>query len=138
MVFSDIGDDIYHAGRLIRGAASGCAAGVAANPCRRAYQLHSWGINYRGRQSWDPVVVVAAVRGPEAMNTTETDVGYRNRVDEHGANFWTPPATPADEARQSQLALVDATDNTTWMLARADASNALDELLCSPPAREPA
>ena len=41
MVFSDIGDEIYHAGTLIRGVADGCAAGTADSPCRQAYRLHS-------------------------------------------------------------------------------------------------
>ena len=33
-------------------------------PCRTAYQLHGYGIDMRlgGRQSWDPLIVVAAVR----------------------------------------------------------------------------
>lgn len=86
-----------------------------------------------GRQSWDPLVVVAAVRGPEAMNTTEVDIGYRNVVDEHGANFWTPPRTSRDEARQSQLALVGDASNG-WQDARADATATLEGLLCSLPA----
>ena len=133
MIFSDIGDEIYHAGTLIRGVADGCAAGTADSPCRQAYRLHSWGINYRGRQSWDPVVVVAAVRGPQAMNCAEVDVGFTNRADEHGANFWTPPATPAVERRQSQLALV-GNASLGWEAERADASATLDRLLCTPPA----
>lgn len=138
MVFSDIGDSIYHGGRLIRYEAdeNGCAAGTEDNPCREAYRLHSWGINRKGRQSWDDVVVLAAVRGPEAINCTETDVGYRNVVDDSGANFWTPPATPAEEARQSQLALVgNVTDG--WRQAREDAGNTLDQLLCKLPANGP-
>ena len=63
MVFSDIGDEVYHGGRLIRGSMYGCPAGTADNPCQAAYKLHPWGINYAGRQSWDPLVVLAAVRG---------------------------------------------------------------------------
>lgn len=77
-------------------------------------------------------MIVAAVRGPAAVNMTEAGVGYRNVVDERGANRWTPPATPADEARQSQLTLVgNAADG--WRRARADAGRTLDALLCTPP-----
>ena len=136
MVFSDIGDEIYHGAQLLRGPSAGCPAGVAANPCRTAYQLHGYGIDMRlgGRQSWDPLIVVAAVRGPEAMNTTEVDVGFHNDVDARGANFWTPPSDPSAERRQSQLTLVgNATDG--WRAARADASRALEDLLCATPAR---
>lgn len=122
LLFSDIGDAIYHGGELRRG----CAP--ANSPCRQAYRLHPWGISYAGRQSWDPLVVVAAVRGPEAINTTEVDVGYHNTVDEHGANFW----TAGTDARQAQLALVgNASDG--WRRARADASAMLEQLLCAPP-----
>ena len=126
MIFSDIGDEIYHGGQL----RSGCTP--MSSPCRRAFLDHQWGYTSFGRQSWDPLVVVAAVRGPEAVNMTEVDVGYHNRVDESGANFWTAPRSPADEARQSQLALVgDASDG--WQQARADATATLEQLLCSPP-----
>ena len=133
MVFSDIGDEVYHGGRLIRGSMYGCPAGTADNPCQAAYKLHPWGINYAGRQSWDPLVVLAAVRGPEAVNTSEVDIGFHNRLTQGGANFWTRPrADASDEARQSQLALVgNASDG--WRQARADASDALDELLCATP-----
>jgi len=126
MIFSDVGDEIYHGGQLRRG----CAP--EASPCRRAFLDHQWGYTSLGRQSWDPLVIVAAVRGPEAVNMTEVDVGYRNLVDTDGANFWTAPHSPADEARQSQLALVgNASDG--WRQARADATATLERLLCTPP-----
>lgn len=133
MVYSDIGDEVYHGGRLIR-RAEGCAAGrLRANPCREAYRLHPWGINFMGRQSWDPLVVLAAVRGPEAVNTSEVDIGWRNSANAVGANFWKAPQSTADEARQSQLALVgNASDS--WRIARADAGRTLDDLLCAVPA----
>ena len=154
MIFSDIGDEIYHGGQLRRG----CAP--EASPCRRAFLDHQWGYTSLGRQSWDPLVIVAAVRGPEAVNMTEVDVGYRNLVDTNGANFWTAPRSPADEARQSQLALVGNTSVTLiltltltltltqarqsqlalvgnatdgWRQARADATATLERLLCTPP-----
>ena len=122
MIFSDVGDEIYHGGAL-----TSCAP--ITSPCRQAFLDFHGPLAYRGRNSWDPVVVVAAVLGPEAMNTTEADVGWRNTADERGANFW----TPGTDARQSHLVLVgNASDG--WRHARADASAALDELLCSPPA----
>lgn len=48
MIFSDIGDEIYHGAGLLRGAAHGCAAGVDANPCREAFVLHGWGMRTQG------------------------------------------------------------------------------------------
>ena len=55
------------------------------------------------------------------------------RANEGGANFWTAPRTPGQEARQSQLALVgNATD--LWKDARADATATLENLLCALPA----
>ena len=66
------------------------------------------------------------------MSCEERDIGFTNRADENGANFWTPPATPADESRQSQLALVGNATNH-WKDARAAAGVTLDQLLCTPP-----
>ena len=107
MTFSDIGDEIFHGGRLIRGVADGdCPAATDTNPCRIAFQLHPWGItSTRPAELRDPPPWLwQRSRGPEAINVTEVDIGYTNTANERGANFWTAPRGPRQEARQSQLA----------------------------------
>ena len=47
---------VYHGGAL-----RWCAS--MESPCRQAYLDHTWGIGAAGRASWDPLVVLAAVRG---------------------------------------------------------------------------
>lgn len=124
MIFSDVGDEVQHGGKLTT-----CT--TPSNPCRQAY------IDYLGpggnRQSWDPIVVVLAVRGPSGMFGHLTDVGWRNMADEQGANFWSPPKQGEEPSRQSQFAL-SGSYPIGWMQPRAAASAALDELLCKPPA----
>ena len=129
-IFTDIGDEIYHGGAL-----RWCAP--AANPCRQAFLDHPWGIEpYKGRQSWDPLAVLVAVRGPAAANCTLIDEGGENVADEAGANYWTPPAAlrARNGTNQSVLVLQGA---SPWTQERRDASGALEALLCQPPIHAP-
>jgi hypothetical protein len=64
MIFSDVGDGIWHGAAL-----TSCAH--ANNPCREAYLAYLG--PGRARQSWDPIAVAVAVRGPEAMFGKLTD-----------------------------------------------------------------
>jgi len=140
-IFTDIGDEIYHGGARLRT----CAP--PSNPCRQAYIDHVWGLNDRsavsgaliaeygapaGRQSWDPLAVLVAVRGAAAGNCTKDQPGGRNRVDYRGANYWTPPNASVAASKQSILAL---TGEQPWFAQRLAASKALDSLLCEPPRR---
>ena len=89
-----------------------------SNPCRQAY------IDYLGeevdRNSWDPLTTLYAVRGAAAISCEETGEGERNEVNEDGSNYW------VDEEASNQVYLV---------LKDAEAAgNAIDELLCAPPA----
>jgi purine nucleosidase len=127
MIYSDIGDEVLHGGKLT-------TCSTLANPCRQAY------IDYLGpggnRQSWDPVVVVLAVRGAEGMFGSLADVGWRNTANAQGANFWSLPATKEGEelSRQAQFTL-NGNYPIGWAQPRAAASAALDELLCKAPAQ---
>ena len=69
-----------------------------------------------------------AVRGPAAVNGKLTDIGYRNVVDENGANFWSP--TPQNDTRQSQFVLDGP---FPWDRARRQVGEELERLLCRPP-----
>ena len=56
------------------------------NPCRKAYiDYCGHGIN---RPSWDPLTLVAAVRGAVGVSCQETGQGGFNEVDEEGNNVW--------------------------------------------------
>ena len=57
----------------------------ADNPVRLAYQLYTQG---KGRSSWDPTAVLAAVRDPHLYWDIKED-GY-NWVNNFGANVWYP------------------------------------------------
>ena len=85
-------------------------------------------INYEGgpnksRFSWDPLTTLVAVRGAEAVGTTEcTNCAGKNVVDgKSGNNEW----VPGPAANQTYLLLKDA----------AKASDAIDTLVCQPPKR---
>ena len=91
-----------------------------SNPCRQAY------IDFLGeeadRPSWDPLTTVYAVRGAAAVSCEEVGQGGRNEVREDGSNFWVED--DQDESNQSYLLVMDA----------EAAGDAIDDLLCSPPA----
>jgi hypothetical protein len=62
----------------------------AGSPCARAVALA--GGPFHTRQSWDPIAVLAAVRGaahPSLRVVALGGGGASNRVDGAGANFWT-------------------------------------------------
>lgn len=124
MIFSDIGDEVLHGGKLTT-----CAA--PTNPCRQAY------VDYLGpggsRQSWDPVVVMLAVRGPERSFGSLTDVGFHNVADDKGANFWSAPKQGETKPSLQAQFTLDGTYPFEWATPRAALSNALDELLCHAP-----
>ena len=124
-IFSDIGDEIYHGGAL-----RWCAP--ATSPCRNVFLDHPWGVGPAGRQSWDPLVVLVAVRGPAAANCTLMDVGGENSADDVGANYWTPPTARNGSAATNQSVLV-LRGATPWTQERRDAGGALEALLCQPP-----
>lgn len=116
-IFSDIGDEIYHGGAL-----TDCAP--ASSPCRQAY--HDFHGPSRGRNSWDPVAVLLAVRGAAAVNCSKVEAGGTNVVDRRGANTW----TAGHGTKQSVLAL---NGERPWRRERAAASAELERLLCAPP-----
>ena len=120
LIFSDVGDEVYHGGGLTT-----CAG--HESPCRQAY------VDYLGphgsRPSWDPVVVVLAVRGPTALHGSLTDVGWHNRADGLGANFWAP--TRRNNTRESVFILNGVYPG--WRLSRAAVGMTLENLLCTKP-----
>ena len=120
MIYSDIGDGVWHGGAL-----SSCAP--QSSPCRKAYELYLGPGN--NRPSWDPVVVAIAVRGPRNFFGHLTDRGWRNVVDYQGANHWAP--TQRNDTLQSQFAL---NGPYPWEQNRWLASLELDRLLCREPA----
>jgi len=138
-IFTDLGDAIYHGGSRFRSCSS------ASNPCRQAYIDHSWGLDDLsdvsstlidmyghppGRQSWDPIAVLVAVRGVASEQFVLDQSGGYNRADFAGANFWTPPNESIRLSKQSILAF----DGTyPWYAERLSASAVLDDLLCRPP-----
>ncbi|KAL1500476.1 hypothetical protein AB1Y20_013133 [Prymnesium parvum] len=119
-VYTDLGDQVYHGGQGLRSCAS------TSNPCLQAYLLHPWGMNIRGRQSWDPLAVVAAVLGPHTIYSTKTGYGGVNSVDFNGANFW----SAGNSTLQSFLSWQGT---SPWYAERTQASNLLDRLLCARP-----
>ena len=74
------------------------------------------------RNSWDPLTTLYAVRGAAAVSCEEFGIGGRNEVKEDGSNFWVEGER--EISNQSYLVLGDA----------EAAGDAIDELLCSPPA----
>ena len=119
-VFSDLGDDVWH------GAALSTACSDAHNPCRQAYVDM---LGYGGaRPSWDPLVVLFAVRGCTAgLRCHNADQGFSNRVDEDGSNHWSASNGTAPSSRQSRLAW---DGERPWREAREAAGREIDALLC--------
>ena len=74
-VFSSLGGDFQTGGPL-----SGCASDQ--NPCRKAYE--DWAGAWNGRNSWDPLALLLAVRGESATHLNNYDQGYKMQVDEAG------------------------------------------------------
>ena len=75
----EVGADVYSGGAL-----SSCAG--ADSPCRQAYI--DWVGYGNSRSSWDPMTLVAAVRGGEGIGCEETGQGGRNEVNQWGGNYW--------------------------------------------------
>lgn len=112
----NVGVNVYSGAAL-----TSCAP--AGNPCRQAY------IDFNGpngnRNSWDPLTVVAAVRGAQSMSCHEAGQGGKCEVDSgSGGNWW----VDGSASNQTYLKLDDA----------GAAGSALDQLLCQPPAHPPA
>jgi len=97
------------------------------NPCRQAFAAaESWLMDaVKGRQSFDPLTTLAAVRGPEAVGSVDcTYCDGTNSVDPFtGGNAW----IPGKKSNQSYLVLHD----------KDVAQRALDTLLCQPPRHSP-
>ncbi len=97
--------------------------GIASgNPVAEAYVrcMKAWGETNRGRPSWDPLAVLAAVRGGETYFDLERGT---MRVDPvTGSNAWTRAANGAHHA------LVEKTP-------KAELRAVLDELMARPPRR---
>jgi len=87
------------------------------NPCRRAY------VDYVGqgenRYSWDPLTLLFAVRGAEAVGCVEVGQRGNNVVSEDGFNWW----EEGDESNQTYLVMEEPDV----------AGKAIDELLCAAP-----
>jgi hypothetical protein len=74
-VFSSLGGDFQTGGPL-----SGCAS--TNSPCRKAYE--DWAGAWNGRNSWDPLAVLVAVRGESQSHVKNDNVGWKMSVDEMG------------------------------------------------------
>jgi len=116
-VFSDLGDDVWHGGAM-----TSCAP--VESPCRQAY-IDTLGPG-ADRRSWDPIVVLLAVRGAAALGCSKADQGFVNFVDRRGANFWEERAI---RSRQSRLAWDG--EPAEWAVGQAAVGSLIDELLCT-------
>ena len=96
------------------------------NPCRQA-MIDFEGGEDKGRFSWDPLATLIAVRGPEAAGceTCKNCDGVNSVTAKDGSNKWVP--RPNGTSQQSYYTLKD----------KAKAMNAIDDLLCVPPANSP-
>ena len=97
----------------------------ATNPCRQAFR-DTLGPG-RNRQSWDPIVVLAAVRGAAGVGAHKADQGGFNHVDDVGANTWSL-ANSSSTSRQSRLAW---NGEYPWDGVRRTAGAEIDKLLCA-------
>ena len=138
MIFSDIGDGVWHGGDLVgahtsrHGAVTyrdqeACAP--ESSPCRRAYERYLVRWEADNRMSWDPIVIGVAVRGAKHFFGRLTDHGWRNNVSEvHGKNTWAP--TALNDTLQSQFVLKGP---FPWEGNRWYAGLEIDRLLCRDP-----
>ena len=119
-VFSDVGSSIRHSL-----GSSGCKA---SGPCREAYLIQDHQ-RVADHGSWDPLVILAAVRGAAAAGCELSDFGFTNVVDSNGINTWLPPS--AQESRypknSSRLKLKEGPK------AAAAAGKLIEGLVCDHP-----
>ena len=118
VVFSgfEVGENIYTGAKL-----STCAP--VHSPCRQAY-VDLQGVN-TGRESWDPLTTLVAVRGINASQYTQQGRGGLNVVNAStGANRW--QFNVSDKVESVFLVLHNASS--------ADIARTIDGLLCQPPA----
>lgn len=112
-IFNGVGGNVGSGGKL-----TGCAP--ESDPCRQAYI--DWLGEGNDRPSWDPISVVVAVRGADAMFLDEHGQGGHDTVDEAGHESW----------------VAGSASNSTYTVKREGSENAitaaLDELLCRRPA----
>ena len=112
-IFSPVGGDVTHGSWL-----SGCAA--YGNPVRQAFE--DWLGPSRGRSSWDPIAVMIATLGADAIYCQELDRGGHNNVSYSGKETW----IPGNSSNQSRIGYIGSG-------AQAAISFKLNELLCKPP-----
>ena len=119
-VFSDVGSSIRHSL-----GSSGCKA---SGPCHEAYLIQDHQ-RVADHGSWDPLVILAAVRGAAAAGCELSDFGFTNVVDSNGVNTWLPPS--AQESRypknSSRLKLKEGPK------AAAAAGKLIEGLVCDHP-----
>jgi hypothetical protein len=64
------------------------ACGSSSNPCREAIVNYEQGVN-KSRYSWDPLTTLVAIRGAEAVGTTEcSECDGRNVIDAATGGWW--------------------------------------------------
>merc|ERR1719354_900589 len=109
-IFSVVGGDIETGSRL-----TGCSA--SNNPCRQAYG--DWCGPNNGRSSWDPIVVMAAVRGPGGIYCN-LQTGQKVSIDDNGAEYWSGGGDMSRMWYQNNgvKGMIEST---------------IDQLLCTPP-----
>ena len=136
-IFSEVGFLMPTGDTLMQCAESRhpCRAALAAT--KRAWHQDPSG----GRASWDAMVTLMAVRGPEGVRGSKGGVGGTNVVDQGGTNHWRVGSNPA--ASKHSYLVLDG-DRADWpesvFAAQAPVTPALTEmrdeinrLLCRPP-----
>ena len=145
-IFSEIGGEIGTGGApLIE-----CSG--ESNPCHDAYQTYFHAVGMRrqwvdqqwGRPSWDPVVVLAAVRGAASINAVQAGRGGFNLVNPNGGNEWQPedsahPSSQSYLVLEGDSAFWDMKNNPTLVAQQANfhLKLELDRLLCRQPGSSP-
>ena len=117
-IFSPVGADVLHGAWL-----NGCAG--KDDPSRRAFQ--DWGVGGTGRSSWDPIAVMIAVRGADAINCKEIDLGGYMAVDETGKETWNYDSNNKSYYMYNQSRIEYSGDDPQLAI-----SFKLNELLCKP------
>jgi hypothetical protein len=119
-IFSPVGADVSHGAWL-----NGCVG--KDNPSRRAF--FDWGVSQTGRSSWDPIAVMIAVRGADAINCKEVDIGGYMTLNETGKETWHYDSKNKSYYNYNQSRIEYNSDPNDPQLA---ISFKLNELLCKP------
>ncbi|NNJ25437.1 nucleoside hydrolase [Alienimonas chondri] len=112
ILFSGLGEDVLTGGTL--------SSTPAENPVRRAYKLYLG--DKPARPSWDPIVVLYAVR-PDAPFWTVREEGF-NEIFPNGTNAW------RSEPNDPRHRLLEFTDG----VEKKDVRDAMNELMTREPA----